>query len=91
MIRVSIKLETEDQPTDARSPTHKLSLPGYILSFFSPWICDKSNSLQNWTLWFVYADSDYRINDYLELKKKTNEKTGINQEHLWIKTLNIHT
>lgn len=42
-----------------------------------------SNSLHNWTLWFVYADSDYRINDYLKFKKKkTNENTDINQEHL---------
>ena len=75
----------------APAPQHKLASPCYILGFFSQGICDKSSSLQNWTLWFVYADSDYRINDYLELKKKTNEKTGINQEHSWIKTLNIHT
>lgn len=89
---VSINPETEDQPTHVGSPWHKLFLLCCILSFFSLWIWDTSNSLHNWALWFVYADSDHRINDYLELKKKkTNEKTGINQEHLWIKTLNIHT
>lgn len=73
----SINPEIQDQPTNVPPDTHTRTGGFTLLCLkFLFWVCDMSNSLHNWILRFVYVDSNYRINDYLEYieKKKLMKK-----------------